>query len=56
MYTLYTVRELIEALQQCPQDNIVFCTNIDTGVSRTLCSVGTDLPNGTVYLFFESEE
>lgn len=50
---MYTVKELIEALQECPQDNVVFCTNIKTGFSCEVASVGNDLVNGTVDIFFE---
>jgi hypothetical protein len=52
---MYTVKELIEALQECPQDSVVFCTNIKTGRSREVNSVGDDFVNGTVDIFFEEE-
>jgi hypothetical protein len=51
---MYTVKELIEALEKCPQDNVVFCKNIKTGFSCEVTSVGIDL-NGTVDIFFEEE-
>lgn len=52
---MYTVKELIEALQECPQDSFVFCTNIKTGFFCEVTSVGNDLVNGTVDIFFEEE-
>jgi hypothetical protein len=52
---MYTVKELIEALQECPQDNVVFCTNIKTGFSCEVTSVGNDLVNGMVDIFFEDD-
>ncbi len=52
---MYTVKELIEALKECPQDNVVFCTNIKTGFSCEVVSVGNDLVNGMVDIFFEEE-
>lgn len=52
---MYTVKELIEALQECPQDNVVFCMNIKTGFSCEVASVGNNLVNGTVDIFFEED-
>ena len=52
---MYTVKELIEALQECPQDNVVFCANIKTGFSCEVTSVGNDLVNGMVDIFFEEQ-
>lgn len=50
---MYTVKELIEALEKCPADYSVMVTDDYFYGLENLESVGIDAENETVNLFFE---
>lgn len=50
---MYTVKDLIQALQQCPQDYPIYIHNIGTEEIFGISSVGFDPNEETADLFIE---
>lgn len=48
---MYTVKELIEVLKQCPQEYTVTCLCIDEQTTFSIYEVGIDPQGKTVNLF-----